>query len=302
VKKTVLFFSVLLILLTVLPLVSCSSVSQSTVQPPPVTAPPEPEPIPEPEPVPDTTGPELQVRFSSQYFSPDNDGTDDELTAYLSATDESGIGHWSFEIREPEAPNLLFSKWEGDGDPPAQFTWDGYSTDDHELVQSATEYLYTFTVSDTLGNVSTKKGVIQVDVLVIREGNQYRVQVPSIVFAPNSGGFEGLAADVIASNDWILKRIALVLNKFGTYQVKIEGHANITVGPTASAAARTRELRELQALSELRARTVVEYLANLGVDRRRMSYVGIGGSRPIVKFEDRDNWWKNRRVEFLLVR
>jgi outer membrane protein OmpA-like peptidoglycan-associated protein len=254
---------------------------------------------------PDIAGPELQVRLSSQYFSPDNDGTDDKLKIYLSAFDESGIDHWRFEIREPGASNLLFFYWEGEGRAPAELTWDGRSADG-ELVQSAAEYRYTFSVSNSLGSVSSQEGSIHVDVLVIRDKDPFRVardrfrmQVPSIVFAPNSGDFEGLDAETLANNDWILGRIALILNRFSTYQVKVEGHANITA---ESAAARQGEEQELQALSELRARTVVDYLAGLGIDRSRMSYAGIGGSRPVAAYEDRDNWWKNRRVELLLIR
>jgi outer membrane protein OmpA-like peptidoglycan-associated protein len=139
-----------------------------------------------------------------------------------------------------------------------------------------------------------------VDVLVIREGELLRVQVPSIVFGPNSGGFDSLSEDVIANNDYILTRIARVLNKFDTYKVKVEGHANFTA--TSESGRKREQDRELQPLSEKRAQFVVDYLSKLGVDRDRLSAFGIGGIRPVVKYEDRDNWWKNRRVEFILVK
>ncbi|GHV91359.1 hypothetical protein AGMMS50268_18620 [Spirochaetia bacterium] len=244
------------------------------------------------------------MRLSALYFGPDNDGIDDELTIYLSAADESGIGRWSFEIREPQAPNFLFYKWEGTGAPPAELKWDGYSADGHELVQSAEEYRYVFTAADTLDNVSSLGGGIQVDILVFyeRDLNLYRARVPAIVFGSNSGGFEGLPRETMDNNDWILRRIAQTLNKdrFSALRVKVEGHSNPTTTPNTRA--RQQELRGLQSLSELRAKTVVDYLEGIGVDRSRMNYVGIGASRPIVTYEDRDNWWKNRRVEFLLDR
>jgi outer membrane protein OmpA-like peptidoglycan-associated protein len=56
----------------------------------------------------------------------------------------------------------------------------------------------------------------------------------------------------------------------------------------------------LQPLSEARARAVVNYLVDLGIERGRLSSVGVGGARTVVEFGDRDNWWKNRRVEFIL--
>jgi outer membrane protein OmpA-like peptidoglycan-associated protein len=47
---------------------------------------------------------------------------------------------------------------------------------------------------------------------------------------------------------------------------------------------------------------VVDYLVNLGVARSRLSPVGIGGARPLVPYEAHDDWWKNRRVEFILLK
>jgi flagellar motor protein MotB len=247
---------------------------------------------------PDVDGPELAVTFSTRQFSPDNDGTDDKLTMTLGARDASPLGGWRIEIREPQPPYLLFAYWSGHGDIPETLVWDGRGMSG-ELVQSASAYPFTLTAADIHGNVSVFEDSIEVDLLVIREGENLRIQVPSIVFAPNSGGFEGLDAGTVAANDVILWRIAEELNKFDTHQVRVEGHANAT-GQTE--AARRQEQVELQRLSEARARTVVEYLVTLGVDRRRLSYVGVGAARPVADIGDHNNWWKNRRVEFLLVK
>ncbi|MDR1174605.1 MAG: OmpA family protein [Treponema sp.] len=247
---------------------------------------------------PDVDGPELAVTFSTRQFSPDNDGTDDRLTVTLGARDASPLGGWRIEIREPQPPYLLFAEWIGHGDLPETLVWDGRGASG-ELVQSASAYPFTLTAADIHGNISVFEDSIEVDLLVIREGENLRIQVPSIVFAPNSGGFEGLDTETVAANDLILWRIAEELNKFESHQVRVEGHANAT-GQTE--AARRQEQVELQRLSEARARTVVEYLVRLGVDRRRLSYIGVGAARPVADMSDHDNWWKNRRVEFLLVK
>jgi outer membrane protein OmpA-like peptidoglycan-associated protein len=53
---------------------------------------------------------------------------------------------------------------------------------------------------------------------------------------------------------------------------------------------------------------VVDHLVNLGVDKSRLTATGIGGARTLVPYADasgkpnRDNWWKNRRVEFILIK
>jgi outer membrane protein OmpA-like peptidoglycan-associated protein len=244
-----------------------------------------------------------------EYFSPDDDGVADELAISIEARDESDIWSWQFDILDPN--NRLFQRWSGEVDTPEEIettltvfnkviNWDGRGLTG-ELVQSASDYSFVFTATDVFNNSSTYEGKIQIDILVIKEGDTLRVQVPSIVFASNSAGFEGLSEEVRANNDWILNRIAQVLQKFNTYHVTVEGHANYTVAP-AQTRQRQRESQELRTLSQARARTIVDYLVSLGVERNRLSSVGIGGDRPVATFEDRDNWWKNRRVEFILER
>jgi outer membrane protein OmpA-like peptidoglycan-associated protein/flagellar hook assembly protein FlgD len=246
----------------------------------------------------DASGPELSLSVLPDYFSPDNDGEEDELFIYPLINDASPIANWSIEIREPEAPYIVFRLFEGRGNPSERLIWDGKS-DWGELVQSATDYSYTFTAQDILGNISITEGRIGVDVLLISDGDQLRIQVPSIIFRPNFADFEGLSADIVENNNRILRRIAQILNRFRDYKVQVEGHANPTqpAGP-----ARDSEEAELKRLSEERARVVADILARNGVARNRLIYYGVGGSNPIAAFEDYDNWWKNRRVEFILVK
>ena len=244
------------------------------------------------------TAPVLGVSLSSRYFSPDGDGVDDSLTISLSCRSDSAVADWSFEIYEPDAPNQLFFRWNGNGNPPASLVWDGKGSSG-ELVQSASDYPYTFAARNVQGPAEFK-GRIETDILVSRDGDLLRVQVPSIMFAANIGTLSGLTPDLSASNEFILGRIAVTLNKFRDYKVQIEGHANPTA-PTPALRQREHEL-ELIPLSEQRARTVLNYLANLGVDSSRLTSFGIGGSRTIVPYEDYANWWRNRRVEFILVK
>jgi outer membrane protein OmpA-like peptidoglycan-associated protein len=53
-------------------------------------------------------------------------------------------------------------------------------------------------------------------------------------------------------------------------------------------------------LSEQRAQAVVGILVQNGVSRSRLSAIGRGGTRALVNYQDQDNRWKNRRVEFIL--
>jgi len=289
-------------------------VAEEAPEPPPPEPPPPPPPPPPPEPEeepPDMSPPEVSVTIAPQPFSPDGDGVDDVLNVKIAVQSASPVHAWHIEIREPEPPYVLFSEWSGDGMPPASFTWDGLSSSG-ELVQSASDYHFGLIVTNQYDS-ATYQGIISVDVLVRREGETLRVIVPSIVFAPNSADFvNGVTPAQAENNAKILRRIAEVLNKYDTYRVKVEGHANPTTPPGTKARANeengTKTVKGLKPLSDDRAKAVVAYLVNLGIQRDRLTPIGVGSDRTIVgyykddskKVLNKDNWWKNRRVEFIL--
>ena len=243
----------------------------------------------------DISGPILGFRSDPEYFSPDNDGVEDELFIYLSARDASPIADWSLEIRETEGTHQLFYRIEGRGSPSERIIWDGRSNRG-ELVQAATDYEYTYTATDTLGNSSSISGKITTDVLVIRDGDTLRIQVPSITFRANNADFDGIPQDRLDTNTRVLRRIAQILNRFRDYRITVEGHANPVIGTAAE------ETNELQPLSLARARAVIDQLVSYGVTRNRLSPMGRGGTRPVANPRDQDNNWKNRRVEFILIK
>jgi flagellar hook assembly protein FlgD len=260
----------------------------------------------------DISGPELGFRSSPEYFSPDNDGVDDDLIMNLTAVDRSPVANWSLDIWEAvidsqgnETSRKSFYRIEGRGPPSERLVWDGRSSQG-ELVQAATDYPFTFKAEDILGNASTREGKIGIDVLVIRDGDRLKIAVPSIIFRANGADFGRLVQNTVDNNNRILRRIAEILNKFRDYKVTVEGHANPTTPPNTQAR-RTEEaggpgVIGLQPLSEDRARATVDFLVGFGVSRGRLSSIGMGGTRTVVSFEDRDNWWKNRRVEFILIK
>lgn len=240
--------------------------------------------------------PELGVRLSPKYFSPDNDGMEDELTIALSAVSASPFSDWSFEIREPAGSSgNVFWKTGGNGKIADQIIWDGRSLKG-ELVQAATDYPFTFTVKDDVGQTSVVKGYIPVDVLVIRDGDRLKIAVPSIIFRENAADFNGLETAVVDKNAQVLRRIAEILNKFKDYKIQIEGHANNVTGT------QKEEDTELIPLSRSRAEAVRDFLIRNGVDAARLSTIGMGGTQPVAERSDRENWWKNRRVEFILIK
>lgn len=252
------------------------------------------------------TPPQLLVQTTPEYFSPDNDGVDDELYIALSGKSAVSFDSWSFSIKDPNNGNVFWST-EGKSTITERMIWDGRGNNG-ELVQSAMNYPFEFKVTDSLGMTASALGEIKVDVLVIRVGDVLKMQVPSIIFRADNADFKskievsnGLDSSVIDNNERVLKRISEILDKFKNYDVTIEGHANNISGTETEETQDTVMYgKALVPLSELRAEFVKDKLVSYGINKMRLSTKGMGGRSPVVARTDKDNWWKNRRVEFIL--
>lgn len=246
----------------------------------------------------DVTAPETNIGIRPIPFSPDNDGIDDELYITLDIEDMSEIDTWSFIIRDPK--DRWFYEFAGEGKPAESLVWDGKS-EEGELVLSAEDYPWEFTISDTLGNTTNKRGMLPVDILVIREGDRLKIRISNINFEPNSPELTLDDSEKGEKNRRVLDRLAEILNKYSSYRIRIEGHA-VSVYYYDEARAEREQREELLPLSESRAETVKNALVERNVDSRRITIRGLGGSEPIVPHSDLDNRWKNRRVEFILLK
>lgn len=256
------------------------------------------------------TPPALTVSVAPEFFSPDNDGTDDDCYISLRGATANGakIVSWSFSINNPVETQKPGAFWKTSGTDKItpQIVWDGLSNTSREKdgkaerVQSAMDYPYVFTVTDSLGLTSVKTGVIPVDILVIPDGNVLKMAVPSIIFRSNHADFktaeEAAGSQVTkaqaANNVRVLKRVAEILKKFPDYTVTVVGHANKTGA--------AGEDETLLNLSNARAAFVKDRLVDYGIKADRLSSEGKGASQPVAEFSDTANWWKNRRVEFIL--
>ena len=244
----------------------------------------------------DISPPIGSVQLSPVPFSPDNDGLDDEVSININVDDASGIKKWTLQIYDPE--NRPFITYNGDGNPTEKIIWNGKSSTG-ELVYAAMDYPLRLTLEDELGNISSFKERIPVDVLVVREGDILKIKIANIIFKRNSHELLADSPEVIEQNKYILNRVSELLKKYSSYKITVEGHAVVTRW-NDPAAAKVEEETELKPLSEQRALTVLNYLSRLGVSSSRMDYKGMGGKNPIVPHSDIENRWKNRRVEFIL--
>lgn len=262
--------------------------------------------------------PQLDVQTVTQhskvYFSPDNDGIDDDLFIRLRRFNTlSDLKSWSFVIYDRN--HNEFWKTSGKSTITEKLIWDGRGNNG-ELVQSAEDYSYEFIAEDDLGMKNSKTGVIHVDVLVVRDGNKLKMQVPSIIFRSDNADFlvtgekdangrtvtNGITAEQKQNNEQILRRIALILDKFKDYKVTVVGHANrITDNPNEETVDNMSAWGPaLIPLSNRRAEFVKQLLIGYGVHADRLSVDGKGGTEPVADTKDKSVNWKNRRVEFIL--
>ncbi len=256
------------------------------------------------------TAPQLRVQTAPEFFSPDNDGVDDDLFIRLTGTTKAKIKNWSFTISDPKGNPFWTTS--GKSQITERIIWDGLSNVQKnangkaEMVQSAMDYPYAFTVTDNLGMKSTVTGVIPVDVLVIRDGSVLKMAVPSIIFLSDSSEFQAaqknLTEEQVAKNMMILNRIADILKKFKDYKVTVVGHANRVTDNLEEETVDNLNVwgRALMPLSKERADAIRTYLIKKGVSGASISTDGKGGTEPVADPKDKDNNWKNRRVEFIL--
>ena len=119
--------------------------------------------------------------------------------------------------------------------------------------------------------------------------------LPPIIFEANSDGWYGIDAENI------LLQVVSILNSNSNLRLMVEGHANPVTNPNDTAARYLEQSLELQPLSEVRARAVKSRIIELGIAPNRLEYAGRGGEAPIAAWEDVNNWWRNRRVGFVLA-
>ena len=242
--------------------------------------------------------PKVDLTLQGLPFSPDNDGVNDELTIALKVDDPVPIDSWGIAINDPEGHP--FTSINGKGAPSENIIWNGLSSAG-ELVQSAEDYSLQFTIKDELGNTATIQKTIPVDILVIKDGDQYKVRIASITFQADTPDYVHVDSDKALKNSDTIKRLAEIFKKYAKYKIQIEGHANL-VNWNNAAKAKIEQEQELLPLSKARADAIRAALIAQGIEPARITTIGIGAAKPLVAFSDQDNIWKNRRVEFVLIR
>ena len=102
--------------------------------------------------------------------------------------------------------------------------------------------------------------------------------------------FETGKSDIKAESEGIVNQIAEMLKQNPDLKVSIEGHTDNAGSDKSN-----------QILSENRAKSVMNALVSLGIDKSRLKSKGWGASKPIADNRTDDGKAKNRRVEIVKI-
>lgn len=244
----------------------------------------------------DTTRPTGKISFSPPLFSPANPS--DVMTIKIDGvSDLARIESWTMYIFDPGWN--LFRTYSGKW-PKNTVLWDGKDMNG-EVVVSAEDYPVTVKFRDEFGNMGTIQSLLPIDIIVIKDGNGYRIENSRIYFKDFTANYEDVPAELAKQNIVRLNRLAETFKKYPDHKIKIEGHA-VMIHWQDKALGTEEQKDILVPLSLARAEAIKKAIVERGVSPDMITVEGLGASDPIVPDSDFLNRWRNRRTAFFLIK
>lgn len=116
-----------------------------------------------------------------------------------------------------------------------------------------------------------------------------------LYFSKNGAVFTGLSHEQIRQNEKTIDEAVELIKKHPDCTVLIEGYANNISGTEKE------DRTACMPLSLWRAEYIKKELIKRGIKAENIETVGRGGAAPLASRKERNNWWKNRRVEFVIT-
>ena len=244
-----------------------------------------------------------QLLLTNVDFTPDNDGVADTcvLTPGVQSLEDAPAS-WKIEIIDKK--NNVFRTFTGAGALPATVDWDGLSNT-KEVVFSRDTYVAKLTVvPDEKDKARTGKATVEAQTEIktgilmqeIIPEKEWKIVVNTIYFDPDAATFNKITEAQRQSNKDTLDSVARQLEGHSGCTISVEGYANNVTNTEKE------NIEELIPLSQARAEAIMQQLVERGIAKNMLSAKGFGGANPLAAWEDHDNWWKNRRVEFRVTK
>lgn len=207
------------------------------------------------------------------------------------------IESWTMRIFDPGWN--LFRTYSGKW-PNNTVVWDGRNMND-KLAYSAEDYPVVVELRDEFGNTGSIETILPIDMLVIKDGEGYRIDNSRIYFQKFTANYKNVPALLEKQNKIRLDRLADTFKKFPDHKVRIVGHAVMVFWEDKELGA-VEQKDVLVPLSLARANAIKDAMIERGVNPAKITTEGVGASDPIVPNSDLPNRWINRRTAFYLVK
>ncbi|MFW6361474.1 MAG: gliding motility-associated C-terminal domain-containing protein [Spirochaetota bacterium] len=244
----------------------------------------------------DVTPPRVDVRVAQDPFARTNGSIEGEVFITVNVEEETEVTDWSMDIVDKDGD--IIRTYNGDGDPSGDITWNAGSQEDREKLDTEM-FTLNLKVSDAGGNVRDYTQQVPLDVFLVKRNGKLHIAVPNIIFGAYQHELDSRSEEMHQRNIESIERVINIYERYPENDLLLEGHAlNIYRGVDAEKEAEEEEI--LVPLTRRRATTVNDALVERGLDAEKIEIEYFGGRMPIVSVHDREERWKNRRVEFIM--
>jgi outer membrane protein OmpA-like peptidoglycan-associated protein len=128
------------------------------------------------------------------------------------------------------------------------------------------------------------------------QGSELIGQVFVLYYPPDNSNFSGLGRDLQNENLRTIETLVRILSDNPSLRVRVIGYANAVLNTAKE------ESQSLLPLSRQRAREAADILTFYGIPGWRLVVSGLGGKYPLAPKWYGDEQYRNRRVEFTIIR
>ena len=249
----------------------------------------------------DITPPVVDVVVTGNPFAQTNEGVEGEVYVSIKVEDDTEVVSWSMDIVEKGkeiTPDYTIKSYSGDGDPSGQIAWNGEVKNDPagKIVE---EFTIVINVVDKGGNETSYKEDFPLDIIVVKKDGKLFLMVPNIIFGAYQHTLDSRGPAMEKRNYESIGKVVEIYNRYPLFGLGLEAHALNIYGPGTEKWKTEEQI--LLPLTERRAESVEKALIDKGITADRIITNAYGGLYPIASTTDSSEWWKNRRVEFIML-
>ncbi|MBN1648876.1 MAG: gliding motility-associated C-terminal domain-containing protein [Spirochaetales bacterium] len=248
----------------------------------------------------DITPPVVDITVTSNPFAQTEEGVEGEMYVSIKVTDDTGVDSWTMDIKEKarKGDGETLRSYSGDGDPSDQIAWSGEAKNDAQG-HIVDEFTLVINVTDKGGNTTEYRKDVPLDIIIIKKDGKLYLMVPNIIFGAYKYTLDS-RGEVMKKRNWdSIAKVVEIYRKYPQFGLGLEAHA-LNIYEKGTEKWKSEE-EILLPLTEKRAATVKKALEQLGISADRIISNSYGGVYPIASTTDPKVWWKNRRVEFIML-